>query len=450
MLQTFVQYVSYPLWERANGIRDLATLRQLMAWEKLDAEGLRVLQRERLRAALNHANDTVPFYREWFAAHGLREQDFGEVDALRLLPPLTKSAISAAGEQMISTSVPRNTVRRDSTGGSTGEPLYFYVNEARKSWVRALTMRENLWLGCRPGDRIARFWGSGKDFQAPATFRNTMSAVLVRRHRVFNAYQLTDEKVDHFLDGLDSYRPVLIVAYARAMYAAACRLQRTGRTPYRPKAIVITAESVSDEERDVIREAFAVPVVNRYASREVGQVASGCGRSSLLHVNDESVVVQLEPLEGAAAGDAGRLVTTDLANPVMPLIRYDTGDHGIPAVARCPCGRPSTVLGGVEGRILDLFARVDGGRVPGLAFVHLFRQGQAIKTFQIVQHSLRDVEVRLVLEAPLTAAEWQAIEDGIRALLGSRDVGIRRSDCPTIEPPISGKHRFAISRVCET
>ena len=243
MLQGFVQHVSYPLWERANGSRDLATLRKLMAWERLEPDAFRTLQRERLRAALTHANDTVPFYREWFASHQLTPNDFGEVEALRLLPPLTKAVIADAGPRMLSTSAAKGSLRRDSTGGSTGEPLYFYVDEARKSWVRALTMRQNLWLGCRPGDRIARFWGSGKDFRARRTLRSAMSSTLVRRHRVFDAYQLSDDKIDAFLDGLEVYRPVLVVAYARAMYAAARRLLQAGRTPHRPRAIVITSES---------------------------------------------------------------------------------------------------------------------------------------------------------------------------------------------------------------
>src|SRR5690606_15394936 len=203
-----------PLWERANGTRDLAVLQQLLAWERLRPEDLAALQRKRLRAALEHAERTVPFYQDWFADHGLRRRDFDEVEALRVLPPLTKADIAAAGDRMLSTAFDRRTLRRDSTGGSTGEPLHFYVNEARKSWVRAPTMRENLWLGCRPGDRIARLWGSGRDFQAPRTLRNTLSSILVRRHRVFDSYQLTDEKIEQFLDGLDTYRPAIVVAYA--------------------------------------------------------------------------------------------------------------------------------------------------------------------------------------------------------------------------------------------
>ncbi len=447
VLQKFVRYVSYPLWQRANGCRDLATLRQLLAWERLDPEELARLQRDRLRAALDHAERTVPFYRAWFADHGLRRRDFGEVEALRLLPPLTKSVIAAAGDRMISTAFDKRTLRRDSTGGSTGEPLHFYINEERKSWVRALTMRENLWLGCRPGDRIARLWGSGRDFQARPSLRNTLSATLVRRHRVFDSYRLTDEKLNRFLDGLDVYRPVIVVAYARAMYAAARHAFKHGRVPYKPKAIVLTSESVSDEERALIRDVFDTTLVNRYASREVGQVASGCGCSSLLHVNDESVVVQLEPVSAGDTSDAGRVVTTDLANPAMPLIRYDTGDRAIPATEACPCGRPMTLLRTVEGRVLDLFARTDGGMVPGLSFVHLFRQIPSIKTFQMVQHSVHQIEVKLVLDSALASCDWDRICNGIRELMATPCIEIQRTECQEIEPPQSGKHRFAISKV---
>lgn len=449
MLQSFVRHVSYPIWERLNGSRDLATLRELQATEALSAPALRDLQRTRLRAMLEHAHRTVPFYTEWFDAHGLRPADFGEPDALRVLPLLDKPTINDAGERLISAAVDRARIWRDSTGGSTGQPLYFYVDEARKSWIRALTMRENLWLGCRPGDRIARFWGSGRDEGQPRTMRGRVAAALVRRHRVFDAYQLADDKIRAFLDGLRAYRPALIVAYARAMFLAARYAEREGLRPYRPLAIVITSETVSAEERDTIARVFDTRVVNRYASRECGQVASGCGQSSLLHVNDESVVVQLEPLSGSAGGPA-RMVVTDLTNRVMPLIRYDTGDLGAASADACPCGRPLSILGGVEGRVFDAFIRLDGGIVPGLSFVHLFwKDRDEVDTFQIVQHSVTHVEVVLVLRKAMTPETWNEIARGIRRLLGSDEVSVTRRNCTQIEVPISGKHRFAISKVSQ-
>src|SRR4051812_10971600 len=67
----------------------------LDAGESLDAEGLRSLQLERLRASLRHAYENVPFYRESFDKAGLRPDDCRSLADLSRFPFTVKADLRA-------------------------------------------------------------------------------------------------------------------------------------------------------------------------------------------------------------------------------------------------------------------------------------------------------------------------------------------------------------------
>lgn len=445
--QPIVERVLYPLWERWNGAADLAILREMRERDAWTPAQLRDFQRRRLREVLAHAYRTVPFYRRRFDDAGFDPAKVEDVAQLSALPVLTKSEIGANLDAMISSDYDRSRLIKDSTGGSTGDPLRFYLTERKKSFVRAATLRENAWLGCRVGDRILRFWGHPRDHQGGLKAR--VGAELVRQTQTVNAFELDDRQIHIFLDELDRFRPAIVIAYGKAIFFAAQHAVREGRSPaHRPHAIVITSEGLTGQQRAAVREVFGCPVVNRYASREMGQVASGCGVTDRLHTVDDGCVTEIVPLPGDTGGERGRLVLTDLVNDAMPLIRYDTGDVGVRATGACPCGRPYGLLEDVEGRVIDLLRRRDGGYVHGMALFRLFRGDDAVKSFQVVQESLDLVEVKVVPVGPGRLPDLDAIRAGIRGALDDR-VEVRMQVCEAIPPAPSGKHRFTISKVAD-
>ena len=65
----------------------MADARDLLdSGERLDAEALRALQLERLRASLRHAYTRVPFYREAFDKAGVRPDDCRSLADLARFP----------------------------------------------------------------------------------------------------------------------------------------------------------------------------------------------------------------------------------------------------------------------------------------------------------------------------------------------------------------------------
>lgn len=447
MIQPIIEHITYPIWQWYNGYSDLSILRQLRQREKLKAADVKELQFKRLKELLLHAYQTVPFYRKRFDTCGFSVRSFSDLSELKRIPILTKAEINKNLDAMISTSYAGSRLIPNSTGGSTGVPLNFLQNLEKKSYIRAVTLRENLWLGCRPGDKIARLWGSGKDLRGAASFKFWLGNTFVRRTVVLDAFQLDEIKIHEFLAKIESFRPKIIIAYAGAAYFVARYAERRSIRPFSPSFLIATAETLHEEHRVLIERVFKTKVINRYASREIGQVASGCGVSPGLHINEDCVLVELLPLPGRSSeAQSGRIIITDLTHSAMPMIRYDTEDVGVLDSNPCPCGLPFSKLKTVEGRVSDLFLTPDGTYVHSEYFSHLFYGMRGVKNFQIIQEALDLIRVNIVKEDALSENNVSKIADGIKSKMGET-VRVEFVFSEAIEQGRSGKHRFTISRV---
>ena len=102
------------------------------------------------------------------------------------------------------------------------------------------------------------------------------------------------------------------------------------------------------------------------------------------------------------------MVVTDLHNFATPLIRYEIDDYaevGEP----CSCGRGLPVIKSVLGRVRNMLTLPSGEKLwPSYHFIFDEALGKSIPSLreaQLVQRTLRDIEVKLVVTRPVTAEE---------------------------------------------
>jgi phenylacetate-CoA ligase len=143
-----------------------------------------------------------------------------------------------------------------------------------------------------------------------------------------------------------------------------------------------------------------------------------------------------------AESGVGQFVCTGLLNPVMPLIRYKTGDLGALAgtAALCSCGRTLPLVGRVEGRDDDVLLTRDGKRVGRLDPV--FKARLPVREAQIVQESFSRVRVRYVPGPAFTPGALDSLRRRLCDRLGQVDVVMERVD--TIPRTARGKFRAVI------
>ncbi len=148
-------------------------------------------------------------------------------------------------------------------------------------------------------------------------------------------------------------------------------------------------------------------------------IALQCPEHPHYHVQAESVLVEI--LNGGgkpcAPGETGRMVVTDLHNFATPLIRYEIGDHAEVGEA-CPCGRGLSVLNRILGRVRNMATLPSGETFWPRFYSDDLAKVAPIRQAQLVQRSVHDIDVRLVVARALTAEEEERLKSVILRYLG--------------------------------
>ena len=124
LYQKLVGNVLFPLHESLKGHDTTAVHKSLEQSQWLTPDGVAAVQRDNLRCFLERIGRTVPYYRALFAQLGF-EPGRGDVSALQQLPLLDKPTIRAQGDALKAEGA--TGLKRCNTGGSSGEPLIFWL-----------------------------------------------------------------------------------------------------------------------------------------------------------------------------------------------------------------------------------------------------------------------------------------------------------------------------------
>jgi phenylacetate-CoA ligase len=178
------------------------------------------------------------------------------------------------------------------------------------------------------------------------------------------------------------------------------------------------AEPLDPELEQRLQAQWQVRCANTYSANEVGYIAIQCPERSSLHVQAESLLVEIldEAGQACGVGDTGRVVLTSLHNLATPLLRYEIGDYATVG-APCPCGRASPVIERVLGRVRNMARSPDGHRFYPVG-VSGIRKITPIRQAQYAQTAADHIDLHVVLDRPLTDVENQKAIDFVRRALG--------------------------------
>lgn len=435
----------FPLHERIKGHDTVALRRSLEDTQWWSSERLEALRVERLRSFLQCIGATVPYYRELFRKNNFDPTRVDSIEALQQLPLLTKSTIRTNVESLKAEQ--HGVLSRYNTGGSSGEPLIFFMDKARKTHDVASKWRATRWWGVDIGDSELVVWGSPVELGAQDRIRRIRDRVM--RSHLLPAFEMSAENLDRFVATIRRIRPTMLFGYpsSLALIAGHARTGGIAMNDLGIQVAFVTSEKLYEQQRLDIETVFGCPVANGYGARDAGFIAHECPSGSL-HISAEDIIVETVRADGGATahGEAGEIVVTHMATPDFPFVRYGTGDVGVLSNTPCACGRGLPVLREVQGRTTDFVVARDGTVMHGLALIYTVRDLPGVERFKIIQVSLDRTEVLLVTTSAFKAVSETRIVSDFRARLGQDvDIAVRR--VTEIPAERSGKFRYVVSHV---
>jgi len=446
MYTDLVAHYLFPLHERLKHHDTVRRLRELEESQWWPAERIATLQARNLRHFLTEVGRQVPYFRDRFREVGFHPERVAGPADLALLPLMDKEAMRAAGDRLRSEVA--GPLQRFNTGGSSGEPLIFYMGRARVSHDVAAKWRATRWWGVELGDPEIVLWGSPIERSKQDWVREARDRLL--RTRLLPAFELSPANQDRFLETIRKVRPRQLFGYpsAYALLAERAAARGLAMDDLGIRVVFCTSERLYDHQREAIERCFGAPVANGYGARDAGFLAHACPEGGL-HLSTEDVVAEVvDPATGrpVGPGELGELVVTHTATADYPFIRYRTGDMGRLATEPCLCGRGLPCLAEVEGRATDFVVAADGTVMHGLALIYILRDMAEVASFRIHQESLDRTRVQVVARKGWSEVETRHVVEGLRARLGPEvEVAVEQVD--EIPPEASGKFRYVVSEV---
>lgn len=448
MYTSLVANVIFPLQEALKKHSTVAVRRELEASQWWPPERLRAFQLLRLRGLLEDCAANVPYYRKLFERLGFRPDQLDSLDGLQQLPFLTKAEIRAHAEDLKHRQA--RGLARFNTGGSSGEPLVFFIGSERVSHDVAAKWRATRWWDVDIGDPEIVVWGSPIELGAQDRLRAWRDRLM--RTELLPAFEMSEERLDHFVARIRARRPRMLFGYPSALSHIARHAERRGQRmdDLGLRVAFVTSERLYDEQREAIQRVFGCRVANGYGGRDAGFIAHECPKGGM-HVTAEDVIVELIGADGrpVPAGQPGEIVVTHLATRDFPFVRYRTGDVAVFGSQRCPCGRGLPTLSEIQGRSTDFVVAADGTVMHGLALIYVLRELSGIESFKIVQHERTRVSVQIVPGAGYDPGCEARIVEGFRRRLGA-GVTVQVERVEAIAPEKSGKFRYVVSHVPAT
>jgi phenylacetate-CoA ligase len=404
-----------------------------------------------LDALLRHAVRTVPHYRNLRPPP--RAEHAGDPYAmLQPFPILTKDAIRTAGRRLWSDE-PGRKVTPNSSGGSTGEPLSLLQDQRMRRCSTLNKLMFMRWLGFRPGELHLNIWGvPEEEFNERVPIREQVYRTL-HNQLYSSCFRMSDDRVRTWIECVRHRRPSVIEAYVDAIFQMSSTMLREGIRVPPPRGIITGAGVLLPEMRQTIESAFGCPVLDRYGSREVADVACSCPHGVELHVSESMYVVEIVDEAGGPCppGVEGEVLVTLLTNYTMPLIRYRIEDRASWAEGGCRCGRRTRRLARVAGRSTDVLLAADGTPVNGVGVNHLTFSTPGLKRFQYRQTARNRVQLLVVpqsgVEPAVLRAHLAETLKKVQVLLQGVDIEVTVVD--DIVPSRSGKNRFILNELLE-
>jgi phenylacetate-CoA ligase len=215
---------------------------------------------------------------------------------------------------------------------------------------------------------------------------------------------------------------------------------------HRPSHVVTGAEKLLKTQRADIAAFTGAVLTDQYGLSEGCGNASHCEQFAYHEDFEFGIIEPLDPVRNADNSVSARVIMTGFACPEFPLIRYEVGDRAVweSPDKECPCGRASTVIREIEGRVEDYVVTPEGRRI--MRFDYCFKDSTNVREAQVVQRRMGEVVLRIVRRPSYSIGDERDLVDQIHHWI-SPNLSVAFEYVDDIPREIGGKFRAVKSEL---
>ncbi|UCD47817.1 MAG: AMP-binding protein [Deltaproteobacteria bacterium] len=385
------------------------------AQETMPPEEREAFRRTILRNAVKHAYENAPATRRKMDEAGVKPSEVNGIADLARIPVTRKADLKSIQKAELpfgglAAAPPRAMRRIYVSPGPTYDPEG--REESHWRWEKAFVA-----AGFRPGDIVQNtfmyhFSPAGLMFDEalirigctviPAGVGNTEMQAQVMRDLCVTGYVGTPSFLMTVLE----------------------KGKEMGITPgngLRLQVALVAAEMLPETLRRTFQEEFGIQVRQAYGTADAGSLGYECHEAKGMHIPDEILLELVDPATGEPVGPGkiGEVVVT-LPNATYPLVRFGTGDLSLFTNEPCPCGRSSSRLVRIVGRI-DQVTKVKGMFVHPEQVQQIEKKVPEVESLQLVITRVGH-EDQMTIQATLKSTASHSDELGTRISEVAREI----------------------------
>lgn len=371
--------------------------------EMLSLSEMQLLQSTRLRDTVQKVFQHVPFYRQKISNLTITPSDIQTIDDIQKLPFTTKKELRENYPFGLF-ALPRNQITRlHASSGTSGKPtVVAYSQEDINMWSE-ITARAISMAGGKKEDILHNAYGYG-------LFTGGLGLHYGSEKLGMITVPVSGGNTDRQIQLIQDFQPTVICGTPSYVLNIADRMIDVGINPQETSLQygIFGAEPWSEEMRKTLENKLAIKACDIYGLSEVigPGVAMECHEAQDgLHVAEDHFYVEVidpKTLEILPEGEVGELVFTSLTKQAMPIIRYRTGDIASIKRETCTCGRTTTKMSRVKGRVDDMLI-IRGVNIFPSEIEHTLLQIKELAPhYQIYlsrERNLDSVEVQVEMQA---------------------------------------------------
>ena len=354
---------------------------EMAAYERMSAEQRRAFILERMRGIVEYAYADIPFYREMYDAAGFRPERLRGFDDIRRIPVVTKEQMRQYDLERRSAVLPGRYL--ENTGGSSGNPLSFYVLPScvGNEWSHMHAIWAKLGFGPR---HLKLSFGGRNMLDVPIAYDG------LRHHYAANIYCPWSRVAEALLALPAGRRIRYLHGYPSAIYDFACYCEGeapelTRRMRRDLRGAMLSSEYPSPPYRAKIESVFGIDTVSWYGHTERAALAGERRQRGVYE--PFQTYGYAEAVDDPHTGKC-RLMATAYYNTASPFIRYDTADEirvereegGVLAAFAIEGGRQGDYVEDRRGKAISLTGLIFGRHhkafsVANFILVHQDRPG---------------------------------------------------------------------------
>ena len=415
-----------------------------------DTGEIEAYQFRELKRLIDFAWEHIPFYRRYWEHHGFTPEQFQRLQDFSLIPCIDKEIVRANYKDMVPRNYDSCRLEQVTSGGTTGLPLSFYINQAIAHGRELIHQPWTYWHVCRYKlgiDKVIILRGGRIDerlIQQGIYWKRSLG--YRGRGLLLSSFHLTEATYESYMHQIRKESPKFIVAYPSSLTILCTMMKKHNEAPLIGlRGAICSSEMVYEWQRQLVREVLGVEIYSFYGHSEKTVSAIPDSQHRMLFEPSYGYVEfldeKLNPVD--TVGEIAQVVSTGFQNDYMPFIRYQTSDY-VRVDNHPPLGF-THVAKEIIGRAQDFVYDKDGNRLPFTCSDEVFWNIDGIIAYQYLQREVGRLLIHLEVDNSFINESIQNIQIEAEHMFYNCDVEILIVD--RIERTSSGKFRYFVQTI---